>query len=871
MKSISAKLAFSHLLAHRTRAMLTILAIALSVSLVVCVTSSYRSIHSAAHHMMAQYMGTTDAQIRRREEMQGGIDAALMEQLRADADVVAIVPRLEMDGAIQKTDGDTVARGQLVGLRRPDDQEVDRLRLEQGRWFAGSGGNDIVVDQVAFERLGIKLNEKCILRVLEQQIEARVVGVVHKPAILAGLAQTVYLPIDTLATMQTPQQAGRFTRAMIDLKPAANETEFETRWNHKLTAIDPTLTVTLGSARRGKLDANLEGLSHVSYMAGMVSMLAATFIIFSALSMGVTERQRTLAMLRAIGALRSQLAKTVIIESLLLAIAGVLVGIPLGLGFLFILTTTYSEIFVRGVTLSYPGIAFAALGSIATALIASLLPAFHATRTSPLEAMSPLAKPPANRGVAISTLAGLILVSIDPILLFGPFSREVKFYGHFTAGISTLMLGFFLLAPIFVITIEFTLGRVVAMMLGIRFVLLRQQLSSGIWRAAGTCAALMVGLAILIVTQTQGTTAIQSWKIPDKFPDIFIYSAFGMDADGQAKLKTAPGINPDQFLPIAIASPQFGSSIFGLAGAALVPDATMFFGIDPDLGLEMMMLEFREGNPEQAREMLKKGKHLIISEEYRAVKKLGVGDTLKLKTNRGEIDFTVAGVIWSPGIDVFASLYDLRRQLDQRTAASVFGSLEDANYYFGIDNIHLFAANLNTSMEKWQLMEVLSEKLNGWGLQVGDVRGVKFTIQTLFSRMLLLVGSVAYAAMAVASLGVANTIVASVRTRRWHFGILRSIGVTRGQLLRLILAEAILLGCAGAILGAVAGFELAIDARQGWGEFVGIKPPMVIPFARILVGAGVLMLVSILASLAPAIGAARSEPLSLLQAGRAAT
>ena len=57
----------------------------------------------------------------------------------------------------------------------------------------------------------------------------------------------------------------------------------------------------------------------LSYLGGAVSMLAATFIVFSALSMGVTERQRTLAMLRAVGATRGQVGSLVVVEGLILA------------------------------------------------------------------------------------------------------------------------------------------------------------------------------------------------------------------------------------------------------------------------------------------------------------------------------------------------------------------------------------------------------------------------------------------------------------------------------------------------------------------------------------------------------------------------
>src|SRR5437762_9080717 len=98
------------------------------------------------------------------------------------------------------------------------------------------------------------------------------------------------------------------------------------------------------------------------------------------------------------------------------------------------------------------------------------------------------------------------------------------------------------------------------------------------------------------------------------------------------------------------------------------------------------------------------------------------------------------------------------------------------------------------------------------GMQAGDVRQIKWQIQNGFERVLLLLSTVAFASMAVAALGVTNTIMASIRSRRWQFGILRSIGVTRWQLLRLVLGEGILLGMIGCALGLAAGFLMSMDA-----------------------------------------------------------
>ena len=122
-------------------------------------------------------------------------------------------------------------------------------------------------------------------------------------------------------------------------------------------------------------------------------------------------------------------------------------------------------------------------------------------------------------------------------------------------------------------------------------------------------------------------------------------------------------------------------------------------------------------------------------------------------------------------------------------------------------------------------------------------------IQEGFGRLLLLVSTVAFCAMAVASLGVTNTIMASIRSRRWQFGILRSIGVTRSGLLRLVLAEAILLGLVGCALGLAAGLLMFADAHELGRLVLGYKPPADIPWLFVAAGAGIVLLISLLASL----------------------
>ena len=85
----------------------------------------------------------------------------------------------------------------------------------------------------------------------------------------------------------------------------------------------------------------------------------------------------------------------------------------------------------------------------------------------------------------------------------------------------------------------------------------------------------------------------------------------------------------------------------------------------------------------------------------------------------------------------------------------------------------------------------------------------------------------------------------------------------------MVLAEALLLGMIGAGLGIVAGLQMSIDAHQLSHIILGYAPATTVPWGIILIGTAVVLLIAVVASIMPATTVARTEPLDLLQAGRA--
>ena len=118
-----------------------------------------------------------------------------------------------------------------------------------------------------------------------------------------------------------------------------------------------------------------------------------------------------------------------------------------------------------------------------------------------------------------------------------------------------------------------------------------------------------------------------------------------------------------------------------------------------------------------------------------------------------------------------------------------------------------------------------------------------------------------------------NTIMASVRARRWELGVLRALGITRWAMFRMILAEGLLIGMVACVV------SLAFGVMAGWcgtgisqyvSFFGGMATPLVVPWSKLALGFSVTLALCLTAALWPAISTGRTDPLRLLQEGRAA-
>ncbi|WP_237227233.1 FtsX family ABC transporter permease [Rubinisphaera sp. JC750] len=675
--------------------------------------------------------------------------------------------------------------------------------------------------------------------------------------------------------------------------------EFQSVWRDRFSAASPPVRAVGFEAIRGGMTSTRDISSQRSqaWAATGMAAMAAVFIIFSTLSMGVSERTREFAMLRAIALTRTQLAGIIAFESVTLAILGWISGLAAGWVMLTAGSQFMPEFFDANVVLGRTTLLLTGLTVIAGALGAAVLPAWRAMRIRSLEATAAIATQPRRFRWMSLAIPGLLLAAAAPVTVFlAPLPDAWRSWLYGTVTWPALLIGIILLTPLIVVLCERTLAPPLTMLLGLDVRLVRTQLSSNLWRTIGATLALSLGLALYASTQTWGYSMLQPFLPGAWLPDMLVaFHPIGLDDEGIEAVHNVPGIETDGVLPLAIEQARFD---WGKAGQPprVQRDNAVLFGLDPERSLAgespFLNLHFVAGDRETAIAAMQSGDGCLISEDFQMSTEYEIGDELSFTPpNAPEetVTYRIAGVVSLPGWHWITKFSGVRRHF-VRTATVVFASQAAVSRDFHLHRTEFFWLNLesDTPLEKIEAnLQAIAERDAGKSFQTEDAGTVKAyrpfartTATETVRRAITLrahdmiwgMSQLPLVTLIIMSLAVANAMLASVRSRRWEFGVLRSIGITRSQLVRLILAETILIGLVACILslsfGLIAGW-CGVGMAQYGGWFAG-PPTFLIPWSQLSIGFSLTLLLCFLAGIWPAIQAGRTEPLKLLQAGKSA-
>ncbi len=285
-------------------------------------------------------------------------------------------------------------------------------------------------------------------------------------------------------------------------------------------------------------------------------------------------------------------------------------------------------------------------------------------------------------------------------------------------------------------------------------------------------------------------------------------------------------------------------------------------------------------------------RYCLVPDSFALRTRLHVGDKLELQSPREEkrtLEYEVCGVVSMPGWLWMNKTSGVRKR-GYRSGAMLVAPFKQVKKDFHLSDVDFFwfdrtrdkSGKLQVSdTELEKSLQLLAEQHIVTGQENGGEHHAVTRPMVKISSREYLEGQVTARAdeviqaaskmplmmLAISSFGMLGTIAASVRTRRYEFGVLRSIGLTRFELVRLILAESLQIFFVVIVLSVsfgVLGGWCFIGLMRYLSIFGGFTSPLVIPVYRLLLGFTVTLILCLLAALGPAIIAGHTEPTKLL-------
>jgi putative ABC transport system permease protein len=793
-------LAWRYLWGRRLRSGLTLLAIVLAVMITVAMQGILPAVKSSFDENLTAAVHEVDLVLRHAsgETFAQELAARVDETPGVDA-VVAVLERtlrLPPEAAIATEDARPISAVVVNGVDPATAAAVIPIRPLVGRWVAPGDERALLIRASLAERVGLGVGDTVRLPGANGVVAFTVVGVLPTRP-LAGDEEVTMALADAQALFNAP---GRIN-AVVARFAAGQDDE----------ALRGQIVADLGAGyTAGSVGAGSEAwqaalrLGDAAFtLFGVLALAMAGFIVLNTFRTGVAERRRDIAMLRAIGAERRTVMGLVVAESLLLGVAGTVLGALLGVllvnGLLAALGPVWAGFF--GAPLGAPAfgvrsLLFSVALGVGVPLLAGLLPARAAARVTPLEALRPHGTSSGRTQRRRELLISAVLLLLALLALLSDEARLA------TGGALLTLVALTVASPALVGPAAATFGRALVRLMPREGTLAQRNMLRNPERAAVTASSITISMAILVAlagltaTFTGGLMSYLERSMRADYlvlPEALVLGQGNVEAGPQLaeRLRAAPGIA--DVTTIRRATAQHGGT------------GVQVLGIDPASYPRVAGLVFSAGDPAGAYAALAGGDAIIVNGVFAAQHRVVPGSPVTLETPAGPRTYTVAAI----GLD-----YLNARQ------ASVYLSQAELEAAFGQRNDALLMANRARDADARATEAYLRDLLRdhpAFSLLVYEQwRAEQLAANQTRSNILY----VLMALLALPSLiALANTLGVNVLERTREIGVLRAIGGTRGQVQRTILAESLLLavlGVAGGITaGAVLGYALVSAINQG--------------------------------------------------------
>ncbi|HUQ63673.1 MAG TPA: FtsX-like permease family protein [Acidimicrobiales bacterium] len=623
--------------------------------------------------------------------------------------------------------------------------------------------------------------------------------------VISGLLKPGSMVASTMVSFDLPtaqrvlQRPGAFDAISVRADPGLTAEALRTRLRPVLSdGYEPVTAAQAANEAEASWSKALGFLTTALLVFAAIALLVGSLIIFNTFSIVVGQRTRELGLLRAVGASRGQVIWTVLKEALAVGVASSLGGIVLGFG----VARGLLEL-MRALGYDYPtaGVVFlprTAFVAVGAGVTVTLLAAIL----------------PARRATKVSPVDALAGTGQSAE------TRALKSIRGRLVGVAARVLALPLIR---------VFGR--PAMLG------RDNAVRNPRRTSATACALMIGIGLVgvvaIVAASMKASAERT--VRDTLRADFVVSAKpGAPSGGGVppavadRLRRAPGVD-------AVSEIRTGE--FGFEGKA-----SSLVAVDPATVTTMHELD----STSKAAALQLDDSGVLVRDSFASARRWRAGDVVPMTFARtGEQQLRIAALYSTTTVraDFVISLGAFENNFAQQLDTEIdVGLAPGASIADGRAAVQQALADF-PSLAIMDRNEVIAA-------QSAQVDKILVPVTALLALSLL-----------IALLGIANTLALSIHERTRELGMLRAIGMARGQLRSMIRSEAMIIASLGAVLGVVAAVGLGSVPVASM-RTVGVTE-LVFPVAQLI---GLVVLATFAGLLAGVLPARRAARLPVLDA-----
>lgn len=850
-QSTMTRVSLRNIMAHKLRLALTVLAVVLGTAFISGSFMFTNSLSNTFDSAVSNAFTGVDAAVSPKDENAPGITAEQRQELRDDPDVRAVNISSQQTVVVANENSEAFQTGGGMSALfpyYPENQYVgEPSTLVEGD--APVGPDQVVISQGGAEAHGINIGDKIIVVDSSNRNTMEVVGI-YEPALSANMGGSILLEMDEAAYLERYNPDG-----LVDqLKVAANNIEPQALVDHLNATYDVKAEEgsVLAERMSEMISSALEFVNYFLIAFGLIALLVGTFIIANTFSMIVAQRTKEFALLRALGASRGQITRSVVMESFIVGLIGSAIGVVAGMGLVAAIKwfmNTRDMPMDSGLGLSTNAVVVPLiLGTIVT-VVSAWAPARRAGSVQPVEAMR-TTEQAAGSSLKVRTIIGLLMMiagvaaAVAAVFMTdSPTKTRAIIVG---IGAFGLIVGYFLAGPALSLPIVPTLGKIIGAPFGAIGSLAATNSQRNPRRTAATAFALTLGVALVTAIGMFGAT--MKGAVADSLTE-------NVSADYILSGPTTGEFPTPRETPQLAREADGVDQVISSYTAPVGVDGTGSIAFGPHI--QTMVID---ANPE---EMVNFKKVQGTMNFYGTPGFIATED----KANEMGWEIGKSYELTAPGISPETKELTLIGTFERNNiieglaipTTAVEGMIPDQAM-----TLSMIGVNGTPGYDKEQLRKNLEEATKEL-IVVQVVSGQEMADQTagLIDQMLSILYALLALAVIIAILGIINTLTLGVIERRQEIGMLRAVGTQRRQIRTMIILEAVQIAVFGAVMG------MGIGLLLGWSflevlDSSGIDQT-IIPWGQLLLMLASSAVVGVVAAFWPSLRAAKTPPLEAIK------